>query len=1320
MDKEVALISYYRTLLFTDVTAEETSDIFVLYRGRLDDDSDSENKHSNESIHRIQYKPIDSLGAEIYCWGNNDFNQLGLGPDHSSHLSPRLLPLSTVVYLQIVRSIACSHRHTLLVTWQGSLYSCGDNSDGALGLRDNITRDRFTLIDWEEAVIKPTIISIACGSATIGCHSMAIDSEGQLYGWGVAQAVGLSKLKPYTSPSPVHLLDSTASSISTKCVAVSCGDAFTVAISSNGQVFSWGQWTNGRLGLGYPPIQTNRRSRSRGSARYQLSPKRVLGLESAVKIACGSSHTLCLLSDGSLLSWGQNCFGQIGCGTSSGLMSDQHRPVTVRPFQSYIRTYSEPWIWNWEKGVKVIEICAGDSHSLAVDNENCLWSWGTLNETLQLPISWTNRLVGLVTQAKASTDSFLMIPFELKSCFDDWIRPTRLKQFTHKIRQLAAGKSFTSVLTEGGRIWFRGTGPTIPPVMSRINDNEDSDLNNVELQEVRSLRCPSTSWLREISNKHGYCVYGGANSLFVFLDGETVSHSFTRPLLNRALTGRDMSKDSISLDESFDSEIFTETNSYIGSYLTTRGNADCVIISSGKVFAAHRAILSKRCPGLRDLIISESDISGHGYVQILLPELSSDTTRSLLHFIYNDSIPSAELSLLHSLATAAKTLQLPILQTLCDNIISEVMKVNLDVEVDKENEFFEKSPCSLTRDLGRLVGDPQFADIRFIIEGKALYSHKFILVNRCDYFSAMFRSGMAESDTDNVTGIIDIVVPDSYVSFLRLLIYIYTDNILDGSVDVLLQDIILADRLGLDDMKISVENTLIVNRTNWPQILEVADLINSSHLQNEVVRYLASDMSSLSSSDISTSRYSHIFEEVVLLSNRRGTVNTSPSNDFTNQIKEIRIKQQESRKKKFSFAPVILVIIGFLAYQILSNVVSFGYLIPIVNICGLAAILTYDGQAIYGSKFHSAEYFLHLHLQGAGTSDCDHWHDGAGILPHHVAITLQLEQSLQSIDPSISIPYWEYGQDRYLYDHWYNSVVFDKDWFGENSPSNSDHKISDGSIWQDITTPAGKEYLDWDITSSGSLNPFVNAYGMLRSPWNNNPSNYIGRHNQTYSTDAFDGFPECKSLKSCFDSRSMAEFSSCFNGDTHGPVHVLIGGAWNEPELLNDHDVSFLKGYSRLLLFKVLWRMGYTRCPTSCDISKSDECSCSVPDEYINTYGAKNILTAANAIYPSSLSNYFAQFTSDEQYLKALKVLEDPGYVGEMYSSGASFDPTFWPIHGDITDFEESFAYPDYNVYSGEIYLQGRCDWSNVKSIDDLTLPTCSSDSTCSGHDAND
>lgn len=36
------------------------------------------------------------------------------------------------------------------------------------------------------------------------------------------------------------------------------------------------------------------------------------------------------------------------------------------------------------------------------------------------------------------------------------------------------------------------------------------------------------------------------------------------------------------------------------------------------------------------------------------------------------------------------------------------------------------------------------------------------------------------------------------------------------------------------------------------------------------------------------------------------------------------------------------------------------------------------GQAKFGSKYFNAEYFLAKHLNGAGKTDCDHWHDGAG------------------------------------------------------------------------------------------------------------------------------------------------------------------------------------------------------------------------------------------------------------------------------------------------------------------------------------------------------
>eukprot|EP01037_Dinobryon_pediforme_P045588 gene45588-58211_t len=116
-------------------------------------------------------------------------------------------------------------------------------------------------------------------------------------------------------------------------------------------------------------------------------------------------------------------------------------------------------------------------------------------------------------------------------------------------------------------------------------------------------------------------------------------------------------------------------------------------------------------------------------------------------------------------------------------------------------------------------------------------------------------------------------------------------------------------------------------------------------------------------------------------------------------------------------------------------------------------------------------------------TDCDHWHDGAGFLTHHIAFSLLVEKSLQAMDPSLSLPYWDYVQDshRFTSENIHASEVFQADWFGEASPSNSAHSINDGGFWSRVSYPDGKKYMEnWDIAATGSLNPHVNGYGMMR------------------------------------------------------------------------------------------------------------------------------------------------------------------------------------------------------------------------------------------------
>lgn len=391
-----------------------------------------------------------------------------------------------------------------------------------------------------------------------------------------------------------------------------------------------------------------------------------------------------------------------------------------------------------------------------------------------------------------------------------------------------------------------------------------------------------------------------------------------------------------------------------------------------------------------------------------------------------------------------------------------------------------------------------------------------------------------------------------------------------------------------------------------------------------------------------------------------------------------------------------------------------------------------EGQKLYGAKFHNAEYFLLKHLTGAGRTDCDHWHDGAGLVPHHTAFTLEMEQTLQAIDPTVSIPYWEYGMDAYLYTSLDQSPIFDVDFLGKMNPMNDDHRIDDGSFWSTVTTPSAEKYSTWSIKDTASLNPYRNAYGAMRSPWNNNPSPYIGRHNTTYDNSQYSSAPSCSSLQDCFQSDGISDMNYCLNGITHGPVHIMIGGAWGDEDVYQKTDYGYLLTPNRILFFKILWRMGYTRCPDSCDIDKPDTCRCSVPQEYIDKYGAKKILTDANVVYVIAKN---LEHATDEDYLNILRVLEHPGQAGEMFTSGAPFDPTFWPLHGsmermiglkrllkdkNVVSFDETWGYPEFDKSDGAAYLPGVCDWSGVASTSDLTLPTCNTSATCVGHSEDD
>ena len=183
-------------------------------------------------------------------------------------------------------------------------------------------------------------VPIAAGAT----HSIAVTSAGQVWTWGDNHLgqLGTGDTTNYASPVPV-------TGLNPEFIAVGAGLGHSLALDYLGRVWSWGLNADGQLGDG---------SRTR-----RLAPILVAQASNIVAIAAGSVHSLALRSDGRVLAWGGNLGAQLGDGTNTG----RTLPVLIAGLTD------------------VIAIAAGTVHSLALCSDGSVWAWGT-NLTGQLGI----------------------------------------------------------------------------------------------------------------------------------------------------------------------------------------------------------------------------------------------------------------------------------------------------------------------------------------------------------------------------------------------------------------------------------------------------------------------------------------------------------------------------------------------------------------------------------------------------------------------------------------------------------------------------------------------------------------------------------------------------------------------------------------------------------------------------------------------------------------------------------------------------------------------------------------------------------------------
>ena len=234
-----------------------------------------------------------------------------------------------------IKTIDCGNNHILCLDFNGNIFSFGANICGQLGIGKNSNGFSRTYIPQKIDI--PPCKQIACG----GDFSMCLTEEGSLYSFGsnICEQLGLgSHYDDHFFPQLIPDLHNVE--------YIACGGHHSICKTYDNTYYGWGSNGFGQLGhieygIYHKPIKCD---------NYP---------DNIISIKCGSIHTLLLTLEGNLYSFGSNHNGQLGLNENT--IEKTNKPTLIRNIPE----------------IKRIE--CGDNHSMCIDVNNNLWLFGGNN-----------------------------------------------------------------------------------------------------------------------------------------------------------------------------------------------------------------------------------------------------------------------------------------------------------------------------------------------------------------------------------------------------------------------------------------------------------------------------------------------------------------------------------------------------------------------------------------------------------------------------------------------------------------------------------------------------------------------------------------------------------------------------------------------------------------------------------------------------------------------------------------------------------------------------------------------------------------------------